>query len=292
MFHIDANRDWGGQWQPAFGVKKEIPANTKGKTNVNIGHFFHDVLRSPYYRSRPVQTIRLAYAKWVFAKHRVDDVRQFLGGLGINLESALAGFDTWEPRLDQMLSRVRTQEGQHGGISREDGIILYALTRALQPNVVIETGIAAGVSTAFLGAALVENKHGKLFSIELPTKEVDGQRQDGFLFDWPKLGVGWAVPPEIREAMGERHVMLLEDVRSALPRLLAQLGTVDLFFHDDLHEPDHMRSEYELVWPYLSPGGFLISDDVNYGWLSFAKRHDINGSALPNVQRLAALKKA
>jgi predicted O-methyltransferase YrrM len=240
-----------------------------------------------------VQTIRLAYAKWVFAQHRVDDVRQFLGGLGINLESALAGFHNWEPRLDQMLSRVRTQSGQHGGISKEDGIILYALTRAFQPNVVIETGIAAGVSTAFLGAALLENKQGKLFSIELPPKEVDGQRQaDGILFDWPKLGVGWAVPPEIRKAMGQRHVTLLEDVRSALPQLLAQVGTVDLFFHDDLHEPDHMRSQYELVWPYLRPGGFLISDDVNYGWLSFAKLQHIHGSALPNIQRLAALKKA
>jgi predicted O-methyltransferase YrrM len=191
-----------------------------------------------------------------------------------------------------MLAKVRTQEGEHGGVSREDGIILFALARTIEPKVVIETGVAAGVSTAFLGAALIENGHGRLYSIELPPNQVEFQRQaDGALFDWPTLGVAWAVPPAIREGLKGRHVMVLEDVRSALPRLLEQLQSVDMFFHDDLHEPDHMLSQYELVWPYLRNGGSLISDDVNNGWLVFARRHGMYVPALQNIQRLAALRK-
>lgn len=260
---------------------------------MNIPQYINEVARSPYYRSHPAQAVRLAYAKWEFSKHRAANPRQFLERLGINAEAAMDSFSRWERILDEMLLKVRTQQGQHGGVSREDGIILFALARAIQPKVVIETGIAAGVSTAFLGAALIENGYGRLYSIELPPKEVEYQRQaDGALFDWPELGVAWAVPPPIREGLRGRHVMVLEDVRSALPRLLDELQTVDMFFHDDLHEPDHMLSQYELVWPYLRRGGSLVSDDVNNGWLVFARRHGVYGPALENLQRLSALRKA
>jgi predicted O-methyltransferase YrrM len=83
----------------------------------------------------------------------------------------------------------------------------------------------------------------------------------------------------------------LGDVRRALPELLRSVPCVDLFFHDDLHTPDQMLWEYELIWPKLRPGGVLVSDDVNHGWVQFCKKHAQNGRALHNVERLSALRK-
>ncbi len=135
-------------------------------------------------------------------------------------------------------------------------MILYGLARALKPEYVVETGIAAGVSTSFLGAALIENGRGGLFSIELPRVE-RGQRvlADGSVYSWHGNGVGWAIPHDVRRGLENRHRIILQDVRHALPELLEELPCVDLFFHDDLHTPDHMLWEYEAVWAKLSPRG-------------------------------------
>ena len=177
-------------------------------------------------------------------------------------------------------------------MSFDDGILLYVLARMLRPEYVIETGVAAGVSTAFLCAALSDNGYGHLYSIELPPASVqDLQQDDGALFDWPASGVGWAIPETVRQAIGPRHTLILDDVRRALPRLLDQLPFVDLFIHDDLHIPEHMLWEYRLVWPKLRAGGMLASDDVNEGWLAFCSERGAPVAALHNLDRFAALRK-
>lgn len=164
--------------------------------------------------------------------------------------------------------------------------------RTLHPDIVVETGVAAGVSTSFFGAALIENKHGTLVSIELPPAENNSQvRPDGSRYLWQGRGMGWAIPSDIRTGLANRHRLILQDVRHALPDLLDQIPQIDIFFHDDLHTPDHMLWEYELVWPRLRPGGVLVSDDVNYAWIEFCRRSGASGSALENVDRLCALRK-
>jgi len=217
---------------------------------------------------------------------------KFLLGLGIDVDLAFLGFSKWSSRLESVVSSVRDGNNGQGGISFDDGKILYGLVRALKPDYVIETGVAAGVSTSFFGAALIENGLGRLFSIELPP-EVAGQRTlaDGSVYAWHERGVGWAIPDEIKHALGDRHRLTLQDVRTALPSLLNEIPYVDIFFHDDLHTPDHMYWEYEAVWSTLSPRGVLISDDANHGWIKFCVERGLNEKAFHNVDRLCALRK-
>jgi hypothetical protein len=171
-------------------------------------------------------------------------------------------------------------------------MILYGLARALKPEYIVETGIAAGVSTSFFGAALVENGRGWLHSIDLPLEETSGRAlADGSSYAWQKHGVGWAIPGEIRSSLGGRHRVVLQDVRVALPQILRDLPYVDLFFHDDLHTPDHMLWEYEAVWAKLSARGVLVSDDANDGWIRFCAGQGFHGTALHNIDRLCALRK-
>jgi hypothetical protein len=254
---------------------------------------WREVAYSPYYRSHPRELVRLAYAKWLFRRHRLADPAAFLAAaLGIKADQAFAGFEKWRPILEGVISLVRKEGGNQGEVSAEDTAILYGIVRASRPIYVVETGVAAGVSSSSIGAALIENGCGALYSIDLPPGESATRRHlDGSVFDWPKKGPGWAIPGEIKQQLGTRWKLILGDVRTALPKLLTTVPLVDMFFHDDLHTPDHMLWEYELVWPQISPGGLLVSDDANFAWIAFCRRHGLDGKSLVNVQRLAAVRK-
>ena len=251
-----------------------------------------EIWEADYYRLHPIRTARLLHAKVTLYRRRVKNPLQVLSSWGLDVSDALTGMQKWNPEFDKMFDRVAAAGGDHGGISRTDGMVLYAAVRALHPQYVVETGVAAGVSTAFLAAALVDNEVGQLFSIELPPVEVQGIRQaDGALFAWPQAGVAWALPQCLRDRLGSRHTVILEDVRRALPDLLNRLPFIDVFLHDDLHQPDHMLWEYQLAWQHLQPGGLLISDDVNSGWLQFCRAQSLPLSARSNAHSLAVARK-
>jgi predicted O-methyltransferase YrrM len=128
--------------------------------------------------------------------------------------------------------------------------LLYALVRALQPGTVIETGVAAGTTTAYVLAALADNGAGHLHSIDLPTTL---QVANGH--------VAVAVPPSLRD----RWTYHWGSSRRLLPPLLARVrGTLDLFIHDSDHRYSAMRWELEQALSSLSPGGWLVADDAGF----------------------------
>jgi predicted O-methyltransferase YrrM len=123
----------------------------------------------------------------------------------------------------------------------------YLVCRLLEPALVVETGVAYGVSSAFILTALRENGHGALHSVDLPPLRSGAERL------W-----GIAVPDGLR---GRWRLHRGTSAR-VLPRLLRQTPTVDLFVHDSLHTHRNMRREFETVWPHLRDGGLLLADDV------------------------------
>lgn len=127
------------------------------------------------------------------------------------------------------------------------GRLCYAVSRALRPGIVAETGVCYGVTSAYLLAALDANRDGHLYSIDLPPL---GKNGDDF--------VGWMVPNDLRS----RWTLRRGTSRRLLGPLLEQVGHVDLFIHDSLHTYRNMAAEFEAAWPALRPGGILISDDI------------------------------
>ncbi|MCA3749124.1 MAG: class I SAM-dependent methyltransferase [Rubrobacter sp.] len=123
----------------------------------------------------------------------------------------------------------------------------YLLCRLLRPAVVLETGVAYGVSSAFMLAALEENGRGELHSVDLPPLR-------------PRAGRFWGIAVPGR--MQNRWRLHRGASRRVLPGLLAELGEVDLFVHDSLHTLRNMRFEFGAVWPHLRPGGAVLADDV------------------------------
>jgi predicted O-methyltransferase YrrM len=130
------------------------------------------------------------------------------------------------------------------------GELAYLVTRALRPARVVETGVAGGVTSAFVLAALADNGAGRLDSVDLPP-----------LAMYAAGLVGELVPVELRA----RWTYHWGSSRRILPLLLSSLhGTLDIFIHDSDHSYAAMRWELEAAWPALRAGGWLIADDVHH----------------------------
>lgn len=152
-----------------------------------------------------------------------------------------------------------------GAIGYTEGVYLYAVQRMVRPEVVVETGVANGFSTAFSLQALKANGAGHLHSIDLP-REVGREYEPGTFYEGegragipPGSEPGWLIPQELKE----RWTLILGRSQDELPPLLERLGTVDTFMHDSEHSFDCMWFEFNAAWPALRPGGVLVSDDVN-----------------------------
>jgi predicted O-methyltransferase YrrM len=134
----------------------------------------------------------------------------------------------------------------------------YLACRALRPSVVIETGVAHGVTSAYILAALERNaqddrsgdrSHGHLYSIDRPPL---ASHSDEF--------VGICIPDSLKA----HHTLIRGDARAKLPAMLGALGKVDMFVHDSDHSYGHMKFELGLAHRHLRMPGIVISDDVNY----------------------------
>jgi hypothetical protein len=120
----------------------------------------------------------------------------------------------------------------------------YCAVRVLKPKVVIESGVHDGLGSSVLLRALERNRaegaDGKLIGIDLDPAS------------------GWLIPHRLRD----RFALVVEDSKTALPRIAAQ-ETVDLFIHDSNHSYDHESGEYRTIGGALSSEGVLLSDNAH-----------------------------
>jgi predicted O-methyltransferase YrrM len=134
--------------------------------------------------------------------------------------------------------------------------VMYMFIRMFRPTVVVETGVASGVSTSVILKAMSINGTGRLYSIDLPA----GPETDPFVRLPPGKQPGWLVPEELK-GRWEFHEGRSSDV---LPVLLPKLQAIDVFIHDSLHTYENMRYEYHAVYPFVRSGGVIASDDITW----------------------------
>lgn len=151
---------------------------------------------------------------------------------------------------------------------------LYAVVRAAKPGVIVETGVASGMSSAHILRALAANNRGTLHSIDLPNVQYGSVLPEG-------RATGWIVPAALRP----RWKLNIGDSRKLLPDMLQALGHVDLFLHDSDHSYDNMSFEFEQAFPKLEPGGLLLSDDshLHTAWDDFCKNHGLRPTRVAHL---------
>lgn len=181
------------------------------------------------------------------------------------------------PLPEEFLEHLKRKNFDPNGIH----LLLYSIVRTFKPDIVVETGVARGASSAFILCALHENERGHLYSIDLPLRETSYKITNQNIYELED-GQKYSIRPDalrigdlIPEYVKHRWTLILGDSKKRLPELLRRIGGIDIFLHDSLHTYEHMSFEYETAWPYIRKDGFLISHDVlwNTAFLDFAERH-------------------
>ena len=113
------------------------------------------------------------------------------------------------------------------GIGTTLGVVLYAICRMQKPDIVVETGVASGVSSSHILCALERNKHGHLYSIDLPW--------------WQGNQSGWMIPNYLRH----RWHLILGKSSEKLAPLLKKIAEIDIFLHDSEHSYQNMPWEFQ-----------------------------------------------
>jgi len=162
-----------------------------------------------------------------------------------------------ESKINEKYPSVNNPYHVKFGLTKNISRMLFYLCRFFQPELVVETGIANGFSSSYFLLGLNHANKGELISI------------DYLFLPWhTKEKVGLAIPKPLRK----RHTIILGKSMPELSKLISKTKSFDIFMHDSSHTYKHMMEEYQMVWPHLKIGGFLLSDDVsqNDAFLDFS----------------------
>ena len=121
----------------------------------------------------------------------------------------------------------------------EIGRLLYALVRAIRPQIVVEFGMSHGFSTLHIAAALRDNGAGKLVTTEMHSGKIALARatlEEAELAPWVTILKGDAV------------------------ETLADVKDVDMLYLDGW--TDFYLDVLKAVEPNLRPGAFIQADDL------------------------------
>jgi len=112
--------------------------------------------------------------------------------------------------------------------------LVAALVRALQPEIVVETGVLHGQTTRAIGDALARNGHGTLYALEI-------------MYEYARIAAA-----ELRHM--PVHVLAADSTGWIPP------GPIDFAFLDS--ELDTRAREIEHFWPWLHAGTVLAIHDT------------------------------
>jgi Methyltransferase domain len=138
---------------------------------------------------------------------------------------------------------------------------VWCVALHIRPEVVIETGVAHGVTSRIVLEALRHNDFGHLWSIDLP-----------FPFDH-RLHTETGVA--VTDLCRPRWSYVEGSSRQRLPPLVIEVSHVEMFIHDSLHTTRNTLFEMEQAASAMPVGGVMLVDDIDSheGFTTFARRH-------------------
>jgi len=193
------------------------------------------------------------------ARPRVKWVARLTGSTTAEVERALRGVDRHLEELEAI--RLAHQEGGRAFYAQiRSPFDLYALVRLLRPDSIVETGVSSGVSSAHFLLGLRDCGRGRLYSIDLPTRQAGEILRVGEspVSLPPGCPTGWAVPSGLRR----RWDLRLGPSQKLLPEVARRADPIGLFLHDSLHTPSHLTFELETIRSHLAPGAVVLADNT------------------------------
>lgn len=147
-------------------------------------------------------------------------------------------------------TREKVQGRNFWQVSEDELKFIYAIAKATSPRTVVETGVGPGTTSyAFLSA--LRESGGKLFSFDLGVKYGEENETEE---------VGFVVPEDLRS----NWTLTMGDSKKTLEPKLAEIGKVDMFFHDSEHTYKHVTFELDTISRYLSESFLILADNCNW----------------------------
>lgn len=112
------------------------------------------------------------------------------------------------------------------------------------------------------------NGHGTVYSIDYPFRadeSLDEFRAETF-DEYGGAAIpqdkdpGWIIPDSVRD----NWELIIGKSQRELPKLIADLNSIDFFAHDSEHSTPCMLFEFELAWEWLERDGILVTDDISW----------------------------
>lgn len=128
------------------------------------------------------------------------------------------------------------------GVEYEVGGLLYAVVRALKPEIVVETGTFKGFSTLMIAQALKENKAGHVHTIDIEDRGVHDRLR--------KFGL---------ENLATVHIASSTDKIQELAKVLKW---VDFLWLDSDHSEEYVKAEVHAAYPLLKSGTYIAFHDT------------------------------
>lgn len=204
--------------------------------------------------------------------------RDFAIHFGLNPDNFMNAVDEGVNQYQEIERKIAAELGdeyfeQYSGgpgiMPKKELSILYALVRTSTPEMVVETGVAQGSSTALILKALSENNHGHLHSIDLP-RFADTTEFDYREGDFPIEGFDAAVIPEGKEpgwlvdnGLEDRWSFHIGRSTDLLYDIVSK-NEPDIFIHDSEHSYKNILWELSVTAPELSEGGWMWVDDSDW----------------------------
>jgi predicted O-methyltransferase YrrM len=120
-------------------------------------------------------------------------------------------------------------------------VLLFSYIRVNKPQIVVETGVANGITTRVMMSALSEYG-GHLHSFDILTEA-----------------------SSVYEGIGNWHFHLLSTRGAAkeINLVVQEIPEIDMWVHDSNHGSTWQEFEYRLAVSKLSKNGILVSDDID-----------------------------
>jgi predicted O-methyltransferase YrrM len=127
--------------------------------------------------------------------------------------------------------------------------LVHFLVRYLKPQVMLETGVAAGWTSQAILSAMERNRVGTLYSSDFPY----------FRLDEPERYVGCLVDDSLRS----RWHLALNGDRANLADFLPDLTSIDLVHYDSDKSVEGRQFVMDAVASRLSPDAVIVMDDID-----------------------------
>ena len=179
--------------------------------------------------------------------------------LKLNVETKFVELkDLFPKKIDyaqEKMNNCPVQMGGEGAIS-----FLYHLTKSINAQRIIETGVAYGWSSLAILLAIKDNSSAKLVSNDMPYIKMNNDNY-----------VGCVIPEELKQNW---ILQRLPDV-NGIPKAIKYFnGKIDLCHYDSDKSYTGRMFAYPLLWEALIDGGLFVSDDIqdNIAFIEFCNQ--------------------